>query len=177
MSKQGWIKLHRQLMNNPLWTSEPFTRGQAWVDLLMLAEYETKGEFKAGSIYKSKNWLAARWKWDKRKVTRFLRELESGTAFGTADSPMVCTKNRSTSGTVITIAKWGFFQHGEQGDGTSFGTKKCTADGTASGNHLKKTNKFYADGGALDAPSSAAEKKTRWYRDESGELRWEVVDE
>ena len=33
----GYIKLHRSLMDNPLWTEKPFSRGQAWVDLLMLA--------------------------------------------------------------------------------------------------------------------------------------------
>lgn len=35
----GWIKLHRTLTMHELWTAEPFTRGQAWVDLLLLANH------------------------------------------------------------------------------------------------------------------------------------------
>jgi len=36
---EGWIRLYRKMQDNPLWTSEPFTRGQAWIDLLMIAGY------------------------------------------------------------------------------------------------------------------------------------------
>ena len=34
-----YIKLYRALATSPLWTKEPFTRGQAWADLLLLANY------------------------------------------------------------------------------------------------------------------------------------------
>ena len=34
MSK-GWIKLHRSMFDNDLWTAEPFTKGQAWIDLIV----------------------------------------------------------------------------------------------------------------------------------------------
>ena len=36
--RSGWIKLWRKFVDDPLWTSEPFTKGQAWVDLLLLAQ-------------------------------------------------------------------------------------------------------------------------------------------
>ncbi len=35
----GWLKLWRKLGDSELWLAEPFTRGQAWVDLLMLANH------------------------------------------------------------------------------------------------------------------------------------------
>ena len=41
MENSGWIKLHRQIMDTPEWLSEPFTKGQAWVDLLLLANHKT----------------------------------------------------------------------------------------------------------------------------------------
>lgn len=83
MSK-GFILLHRQLEDNWLWLSEPFTRGQAWVDLLILASYSgntffirgNKIELKSGEIGHSKEQLALRWKWSRKKVLNFLKMLE-----------------------------------------------------------------------------------------------------
>ena len=37
---EGWIKLHRSISDNDLWTSEPFSRGQAFVDLILLASHK-----------------------------------------------------------------------------------------------------------------------------------------
>lgn len=45
---EGWIKLHRKLSDNPLWTCEPFTKGQAWVDLILLANHEYNYFYKRG---------------------------------------------------------------------------------------------------------------------------------
>ncbi len=80
----GWIKLHRQVSNNSLWTSEPFTRGQAWIDLLMIANFKDSYYFKRGvrvdvkrgEIGRSTVELADRWKWSRGKVNRFLSLLE-----------------------------------------------------------------------------------------------------
>jgi hypothetical protein len=36
---RGYIKLWRRLKDSDLWLKEKFTRGQAWVDLLMLANH------------------------------------------------------------------------------------------------------------------------------------------
>ena len=37
---QGWISIHRQLQSHWLWEDKPFSRGQAWVDILMLANHD-----------------------------------------------------------------------------------------------------------------------------------------
>jgi len=79
----GWIKLHRKLADNELWLSEPFTRGQAWVDLLLLANHKTGIIRRRGIIIKvgrgqlaySEESLAERWRWSKGKVRRFFSEL------------------------------------------------------------------------------------------------------
>jgi len=79
----GWIKLHRRLGDSELWLSEPFTRGQAWVDLIMLANFKDgyirvrgiKIPVKRGQVGWSQLSLAKRWKWSRPKVRRFLDEL------------------------------------------------------------------------------------------------------
>lgn len=80
----GWIKLHRKIMDNPLYLSEPFTRMQAWIDLLLLANHK-EGYFYVrgnkvvvgrGQIGTSSRTLASRWRWSRGKVERFLHDLE-----------------------------------------------------------------------------------------------------
>ena len=36
----GWVKIHRKIISNPLWSSEPFDKARAWIDLIILANYE-----------------------------------------------------------------------------------------------------------------------------------------
>ena len=85
MAKRGgYIKLYRALATSPLWTKEPFTRGQAWADLLLLANYapghlRVRGnriEIARGQVGWSAERLAKRWTWSRKKVARFLNELE-----------------------------------------------------------------------------------------------------
>ena len=76
----GWIKLHRIIMDHPDWLAEPFTRAQAWVDLLLLANHKIghirkRGiliEVQRGQVGYSEETLAKRWKWSRDKVRRFL---------------------------------------------------------------------------------------------------------
>ena len=81
---KGWIRLHRQLEDNPLWLAEPFTKGQAWVDLILLANHQ-KGEIwvrgnciklERGQVGRSEETLAQRWKWSRGKVRNFIKTLE-----------------------------------------------------------------------------------------------------
>lgn len=81
---EGWVKLHRGIMNNPLWTQEQFSRGQAWVDLILMVNHEDKKilfdggltECKRGERILSIRQLGERWKWSRGKVTRFLDTLQ-----------------------------------------------------------------------------------------------------
>lgn len=80
---EGWIGLYRKLACDPLWLSEKFTRGQAWVDLLMLANHSPgfirvqgmRVELQRGDVGYSENTLADRWKWSRTRVRNFLQEL------------------------------------------------------------------------------------------------------
>ena len=78
---QGYIKLYRQIIENPIWLIKPFSEGQAWVDLLCIATFD-KGFIKSknGQIIQLKRGdcgysilsLSKRWGWSRGKVTRYL---------------------------------------------------------------------------------------------------------
>jgi hypothetical protein len=118
----GWIKLHRVLTMHEIWTAEPFTRGQAWVDLLLLANHKPghirkrgiRVEVERGQVGWSEVALATRWKWSRGKVRRFLSELESK-----MEQQIVQQKNKVT--TVISITNYNKYQ--------SDGTTDDTTDG------------------------------------------------
>lgn len=85
---RGYIKLWRKIQDNSLW-KEPrvFSRAEAWIDMLMLANHE-KGHIRKrgilievgrGEIGWSEVELAKRWKWSRGKVRRFFSELSSKT--------------------------------------------------------------------------------------------------
>lgn len=77
---QGWISVHRQIQEHWLWADKPFSKGQAWIDMLMLANHEDKQilfgrkiiDVKAGSFITSEVKLAERWEWSRQKVRDFL---------------------------------------------------------------------------------------------------------
>lgn len=106
---KGWISIHRELQDNWLWKDKPFSFGQAWIDLLLLANHEDtkipyKGEIivcEKGTVNYSINSLAKRWGWDRKKVRKFLLLLES--------DEMVIT-NATTHRTTITIVNYSKYQ-------------------------------------------------------------------
>lgn len=83
----GYIKLWRCVKDNPLWFEEPFTRGQAWVDLLMVANHKPgtirrrgiRVNVNRGEVGMSLRELAERWRWSLGKVQRFFEELKTDT--------------------------------------------------------------------------------------------------
>ena len=85
MTKQGWVAVHRQIQEHWLWEDKPFSRGQAWTDLLLLANHADKKfllgnelvEVKQGSFITSEIKLMERWGWSKTKVRAFLTLLQN----------------------------------------------------------------------------------------------------
>lgn len=120
----GWIKLHRRIMEGDSWLKEPFTRSQAWIDLLMLANHRdgyirvrgVRVPVSRGQVGWSVVSLAERWKWSRGKAQRFLDELEM-------DQQIV--QQGSTVSSLITVANYDEYQ----GNGTADGTPDGTADG------------------------------------------------
>ncbi len=120
----GWIKLHRKLSENNLWKETPFSRGQAWVDLILLANHQEgyirkrgiKIALNRGQVGMSILGLAGRWGWSRGKVIRFMKELER-------EQQVVQQKSRLT--TLTTIVNYDEYQ----GGGTTDGTTSDTTDG------------------------------------------------
>ena len=107
---KGYILLHRSLQDCWIWFDDPkFTKGQAWVDLLMMVNHADKrlqfnGEFitvEEGQVITSIRSLAERWGWSKDSVKRFLNLLERD---------MMITQNCDTHRTLVTIVNYGIYQ-------------------------------------------------------------------
>ncbi|UFS69469.1 hypothetical protein LPW11_16405 [Geomonas sp. RF6] len=126
MSAAGWVKLHRVLADHDLWLGEPFTRAQAWVDLLLLANHKVghirrrgiKIPVRRGQVGYSQEALADRWKWSKGKVIRFLAELKADERI----TQEIVLKNLAVS-SLICITNYDEYQCGSTEDGTEAGTK------------------------------------------------------
>lgn len=120
---EGWIKLHRGLVDNQLWRCEPFTRGQAWVDLLLLANFNhsyffkrgVKIEVERGQVARSEVELADRWKWSRTKVRKFLNDLEK-------EQQIEQYKTNVTQ--LITVVNYNYYQEKEQQHGQQKDSRK-----------------------------------------------------
>lgn len=112
--KEGWIKLYRSSFENKLYFEEPFTRYQAWIDLLLLANHKDGYFMKRGTLVKvprgtvgySMKELAKRWKWSINKVSRYIEILESETV-----NQVKSQKNNVT--TLISIVNYERYQSNE----------------------------------------------------------------
>lgn len=127
----AWIKLDRSIKDHWLWnTDEPFTKGQAWTDLLIHANYKDrtihiKGQqvqLLRGQQARSELALSKVWGWSKNKVRRFLKLLKNE---GMIDQQA----NHLTS--IITICNYDKYQSQDAVDETSSGTSDETSSGTS----------------------------------------------
>ena len=103
---QGWIKAYRKLAENPLWLEKPFSKGQAFMDLLFMANREpatliygnTVIKLERGQLHTSEIKLMDRWGWSKKKVRAYLlllKSLDMATAQGTAKGTTITVENYS----------------------------------------------------------------------------------
>ena len=139
----GWVKLHRKIIDNPYWQSEPFSRGQAWVDLLLVANHKpgfvrkqgVRVSLSPGDIGMSETELATRWKWSRGKVRRFVDELEV--------DGMVERKNTETDRRkfVLSICNYSKYQDQNSSDGTGDGPMTVQANLPKSGNSAEIAKK------------------------------------
>lgn len=79
MEAAGWISVHRKIKDNWIWADKPFSKGQAWIDLLLMANHSDKKVVlgnevilvERGSFITSEKKLMENWGWSKEKVRRF----------------------------------------------------------------------------------------------------------
>lgn len=133
----GWIAIDRKLLNSGIWnTGEAFTKGQAWVDLLLQANYEDTEQYVGydtviiprGSFYTTIKNLSNRWKWSTHKTLNFLAFLER---------EKMITRKGNAKGTTLTIVKYEIFQNEGNAKGTQK-ERKGNAKGTQKENLLYK---------------------------------------
>lgn len=151
MAKSGYIKIDRGILKHWLWEDKPFSKGQAWIDLLLLAVWKESKELyrgelverTPGEIFCSIEWLADKWGWNRKTVMRFLDVLERDN---------MITQTRTKKGTTITIVNWTVYQTQGTTQGTSEGQAAGHANGhawdnrrdmlgTTEGTHYKNINK------------------------------------
>jgi DnaD/phage-associated family protein len=108
----GWISIHRKIQDNKMWEDKPFSRGQAWIDLLLLANHEDNKiifngslvEIKRGEKITSLRKLSERWGWSITKVKKFLNLL--------SDENMISYKSDNKK-TTYSIVNYDVYQDNE----------------------------------------------------------------
>ena len=108
----GWISLHRKIWDNFLFPkNREFTKFEAWIDLLLMANHKEQKVFlkstmynvKRGQIVRSMKTLSERWKWSRSKVKRYLKMIQ--------ECSMIELKT-DTITTTITICNYDSYQDG-----------------------------------------------------------------
>lgn len=140
---KGWISIHRQIWENWTWKDKPFSKGQAWIDILLMVNYEKDKVYFRDSIYDvergqkitSELKLSDRWGWSRTKVRRFLNDLEM--------EQMLLVK-RDNRKTVLEVVNYSKYQDANTTENTSDNT---TDDTTAVqqkniNNNINKDNKL-----------------------------------
>lgn len=142
---EGWISLHRQVMENEFYFSEKFTKSQAWIDLLLLANHKPSTVFirgieikmKSGDLCYSQLSLAKRWKWNFKTVKKFLGVLQKREMINYSGGKLT---------TVISILNWSKFQfYGEQKEPINTDSNSDYLPNNGEQNGEQKENKTETD--------------------------------
>lgn len=125
MGRPGWLKLWRSLQQSKVWEIKPFSHGQAWVDLLMRANFCDSTikdpvkmadiPIKPGQVVCSLRKLAADWGWSRNKLARYLGWLQSDTTIEV---------NHGATYTIINILNWKEHQSEDDNDGAILGATR-----------------------------------------------------
>jgi len=164
--RTSYAKIDRRIQSHWLWSDKPFARGQAWLDLILLAAYRDHKQMIAGvltDIHRGEVWttiaaLSERWGWSRGKTTRFLDDLKT-------DS-MIDIK-RTQKITAITIENYETYQCDYSVDG-----HKTDTETDISRTHQKKDNKDIKKV-VVDAH---AREGCRWLSDRLSDDEWDRLD-
>lgn len=132
----SYIYLDRELFTHPLWNDRPYARGQAWVDLIQLAQFRPSYFYvrglrinvDRGQLCHSQDNLAKRWGWGKRKVAKFISDLLN-------DRQIEVKVHHRIA--IITICNYDDYQT----KGSTDDTTDCTTNSTTNSTHTKEGKK------------------------------------
>jgi hypothetical protein len=127
------------MFDNELWMAEPFTKAQAWIDLIGNANHKPASiwirgieiNVDRGQLAWSELTMAKRWKWSRGKIRRYIGMLEKR-------EMIVQQTNMLTS--IITICNYSLYQEISTADGTTSRTRDSTTNGQQTDNK-RYTNK------------------------------------
>lgn len=168
---RGFIKLWRKVYDSPdhpINQGREFTEFEAWIDLIMLANYEDKEWqgtiIKRGELYMSLQTLASRWKWTKSRVRRFLSRHTLRHTLGTISDTL------ATRIKIINYDTYNPSRHASDTLGDTLQAHLATPT-----KRIVKEEKNYKEGGDTPTPSEIAKKFfTAW---EKPELRGKQFEE
>ena len=159
----GWVVLSRALLHSEIWLVKPFSKGQAWIDLILRANYKrgyitTKNgqivEVDRGQCGHSVLALSEKWGWSRNKVTRFLAYLK--------DRKMIQQKVIANH-SIITICNYGYYQDETTNDTINDTiNEQQTIQQTDTNNKNNKNNK--------DNTLACAHEDFQFSTDETGNL-------
>ena len=136
---EGYVKLYRSSLKDPLYMKEAFTKWQAWCDLILIAYHtptdifvrNVKVKAKRSCVYMSVADLAERWRWSRGKVDRFLKYLEDDMRIKVKVSNIV---------NCIAIVNYEKFQQPSQDERTNGATNRASNGATNGHNRINDNN-------------------------------------
>lgn len=142
--RRGYIKLWRKVVDNKLYFCQPFTKMQAWIDMVLITNYKDRFIYvrgipiliKRGQLLGCERWLGERWKWSRGKVRRFLQNM------GQQTSPQISIQKNNVC-SIITITNYEQYQPMVELGGTLDSTTSSTTNGpqTDLPNNIKNIKK------------------------------------
>lgn len=109
MEEMGFIRLSRKIFRSDLWNeTRELSRFEAWLDIISMAAFDDHRRIvqdrflslSKGELVASVRYLAARWRWHRNRVQRFLQLLEKQERIET----------RTESGiTIISLTKYEYY--------------------------------------------------------------------
>lgn len=152
----GFFKIDKSLLEHTIWTCEPFSKGQAFVDMIGRANFRDEEKIignkvsviKRGQFPTSEQKLAQRWQWSRNKVRAYLKLLEN--------MEMITTEG-TTVGTIITIENYSKYQSEQPTQGTAVGTAQGTLYKNNRTKEHKNNNNIYITHGQYNNVKLTAE--------------------
>lgn len=132
MAGKGWVSVHRKIQDNVLWQDKPFSKGQAWIDILLDVNHRENEvllgneiiKVESGEMITSIRKLCDRWGWSNTKVRNFLELLTK--------QDMITYKS-DTKKTLVKVLNYSDYQ----------GLDICKNDAKTHQKHNKNTSKTH----------------------------------
>lgn len=107
---EGWINIERRILDHWLWTADkPYSYGQAFIDMLFMANFKENTVVVGGKLIKlepgefaaSDRYLMQRWGWGNSRLRHFFKLLENDT---------IVERKLNQNQTVIKLCKYSLYQ-------------------------------------------------------------------